>query len=103
MAAVGSAVTYARRYLLQAMASLAAEDDDGNEASKAEPMSDRQANDILDGFAQLEFDDKKKEAGVKWASNGRTTDFAKLTMSEAEDLIEDLNRRAKEAEEKEAA
>lgn len=33
--AAGSAVTYARRYSLQAMCNLAAEDDDGNAASKA--------------------------------------------------------------------
>ena len=33
--AVGSALTYGRRYTLQAMAGVAAEDDDGNAASKA--------------------------------------------------------------------
>ena len=33
----GSAITYARRYGLQAMAGVAAEDDDGNAAAKAKP------------------------------------------------------------------
>jgi hypothetical protein len=36
----GSALTYARRYGLQAIAGIAAEDDDGNAASKTKPPPD---------------------------------------------------------------
>lgn len=35
--AAGSAITYARRYALQAIAGIPSEDDDGNEASKSPP------------------------------------------------------------------
>ena len=38
----GSAMTYARRYGLQAMAGLAAEDDDGNAAASAKPSRKRE-------------------------------------------------------------
>jgi hypothetical protein len=34
----GSAVTYARRYAIQAMLAIASEDDDGNEASNVKPV-----------------------------------------------------------------
>lgn len=37
--AAGSAITYARRYALQAIAGIPAEDDDGNAATKAAPES----------------------------------------------------------------
>lgn len=42
MQGYGSAVTYARRYGLMAMAGIAPEDDDGNAAAKAAPKQDRQ-------------------------------------------------------------
>ena len=38
--AAGSAITYARRYALQAMAGIPSEDDDGNAASKAPALSE---------------------------------------------------------------
>ena len=41
MQAYGSAVTYARRYGLMAMAGIAPEDDDGNDAAKAAPKQDQ--------------------------------------------------------------
>lgn len=41
MQGYGSAVTYARRYGLMAMAGIAPEDDDGNSASKAAPRRNR--------------------------------------------------------------
>lgn len=37
--AAGSAITYARRYALQAIAGIPAEDDDGNAASQSKPVS----------------------------------------------------------------
>ena len=42
MQGYGSAVTYARRYGLMAMAGIAPEDDDGNAAAKAAPVAQRQ-------------------------------------------------------------
>lgn len=37
---IGSSITYARRYNIQSLLNLAAEDDDGNEANKAAPVKD---------------------------------------------------------------
>lgn len=44
----GSALTYARRYGLQAIAGVAADDDDGNAAASAKPKSRRAAVDLED-------------------------------------------------------
>jgi hypothetical protein len=41
--AAGSAITYARRYALQAIAGIPSEDDDGNEASKQQSPQKQQA------------------------------------------------------------
>jgi len=41
----GSAITYCRRYSLQAACGIAAEDDDGNAAAAAKPIADRMAAD----------------------------------------------------------
>tara|TARA_R110000850_G_C9652295_1_gene434552 strand:+ start:42 stop:569 length:528 start_codon:yes stop_codon:yes gene_type:complete len=43
--AAGSAITYARRYALQSIAGIPAEDDDGNAASKSTPK--KQVNEVL--------------------------------------------------------
>lgn len=43
---LGSAVTYFRRYTLQSLLSLQAEDDDGNKASRPEPKAKPQLDDV---------------------------------------------------------
>jgi hypothetical protein len=62
--AAGSAITYARRYALQAIAGIPAEDDDGNEASKpsAKPRIDGKA--LLAKYNSA----KPEEAQALWAS-----------------------------------
>jgi ERF superfamily len=50
--AVGSAITYARRYALQSIAGVAAEDDDGNEASKPAPAAADPAHDPADDWKE---------------------------------------------------
>ena len=57
MQGYGSAVTYARRYGLMAMAGIAPDDDDGNAAAKAAPKSIS-----ADQFVELR--DKAEQAGV---------------------------------------
>lgn len=44
--AAGSAITYARRYALQAIAGIPAEDDDGNSASQKAPAKQKQASNV---------------------------------------------------------
>jgi hypothetical protein len=58
MQGLGSAMTYARRYGLMALAGIAPEDDDGNAAAKAAPKTV-----TPDQFVKLR--DKAEEAGVE--------------------------------------
>jgi hypothetical protein len=53
MQGYGSAVTYARRYGLMAMAGIAPEDDDGNAASKAAPKDEPKKAMTVDQFDEL--------------------------------------------------
>jgi hypothetical protein len=61
MQGFGSAVTYARRYGLMAMAGIAPEDDDGNAAAKAPPRNDAKATKVEqpkpEAISQAEIDD----------------------------------------------
>tara|TARA_R110000868_G_scaffold378535_1_gene643979 strand:+ start:86 stop:631 length:546 start_codon:yes stop_codon:yes gene_type:complete len=49
--AQGSGITYARRYGLQSLLNIGAEDDDGNKASKPEPV--KEANDYTDWITSV--------------------------------------------------
>lgn len=53
MQGFGSAVTYARRYGLMAMAGIAPEDDDGAAASKAAPRQERQETSLVDDMGEF--------------------------------------------------
>jgi len=58
MQSLGSAITYARRYSLQAMVGLSAEDDDGEKAIgrialKPEYIDDKQKSNLVDGITDL--------------------------------------------------
>ena len=48
---LGSAITYFRRYTLQSLLSLMAEDDDGNKATRKEPISDERFTNALQAIA----------------------------------------------------
>jgi hypothetical protein len=48
---LGSAITYFRRYTLQSLLSLQAEDDDGNKATKKELISDERFTNALQAIA----------------------------------------------------
>jgi hypothetical protein len=72
MQGYGSAVTYARRYGLMAMAGIAPEDDDGNAAAKAppkdepkKPMSVEQFDEITALIEQTEANEEKLCAYMK--------------------------------------
>jgi hypothetical protein len=48
---LGSAITYFRRYTLQSLLSLMAEDDDGNKASRKDTLSDERFTNALQAIA----------------------------------------------------
>jgi hypothetical protein len=48
---LGSAITYFRRYTLQSLLSLQAEDDDGNKASRKDTLSDERFTNALQAIA----------------------------------------------------
>ncbi len=92
---MGSAITYARRYGLQAAAGIPSEDDDGNAASappkkKAEtsaPCRDVQQENILTLMKKAEFTQDQNEKAIKWASGGGTLVLKELTQPQAAKLI----------------
>ena len=60
--AAGSAITYARRYALQAIAGIPSEDDDGNHASQSKPAVN------LDAVAKLYWSLGVDEQQRRWSS-----------------------------------
>ena len=94
MQGYGSAVTYARRYGLMAMAGIAPEDDDGNAAAKAapkneppKPISAEQYQTISD----LIFDTETDEA--KFCQFMKVEDLHQLNATQAKDAIAMLNKK----------
>jgi hypothetical protein len=116
--AVGSAISYGRRYSLQAIAGLAAEDDDGESAvgrgkqaalpdrgraktsapkstpPPSGPISDDRAVEIADLWAKLSVDGATQETQVSFVSNKRTKILSELTGNEADRLFHSLEAKA---------
>lgn len=96
----GSAITYGRRYSLQTIAGLNAEDDDGNAASaskprasneKPKPASTQQKQEIEEAFDKLRQSDPEVQAnGLKFVG---ATDVNSLTEAQAESLMTVLKRK----------
>ena len=91
---MGSAITYARRYGLQAAVGLPSEDDDGNAATAAtrakkavEGITSTQKSNVMALIAKAEFDPEKTVQAITWAGNGRTEKLDELTQPEAAKLI----------------
>lgn len=61
---VGSAITYARRYALQAMCGIAPDDDDGAAAQRAEPPPPKAKPSPFQENAKIEADKYKAATGV---------------------------------------
>ena len=70
---VGSAITYARRYAFSAIVGIAADDDDGNEASQHKPSSNSQTKQPLKSEVKeqprLKNAELTKEEEVKYTSD----------------------------------
>lgn len=66
--AQGSGITYARRYGLQSLVNIGAEDDDGNKASEGKPKTFNKNGELANGDDMIEVMKKKNEedfAGLK--------------------------------------
>jgi len=92
--AIGSAITYGRRYLLMTMAGLAPEDEDGNAASGRAP----QATQLRKRFHALGTElygdgwDAKCHELVNAVTKGATTSSADLTVDQMTVLIEGMEK-----------
>lgn len=76
--AMGSAITYARRYALAAMVGVAPEDDDGNRASRPEEAASQTASPSAqqkEGRGSCPVHDKPFEHRVGTSKNGKSYDF----------------------------
>jgi hypothetical protein len=82
MQGLGSAITYARRYGLMAMAGIAPEDDDGNAAAKAAPVVDERAAfeaEVSQAIRAIGREKSLQDLGAFWS------DFAKQSPEIARD------------------
>ena len=90
---MGSAITYARRYGLQAAVGLPSEDDDGNAATgspKAKSLKGvtaTQKGNVLALLAKADFDLDQTAKAISWSASGRTEKLDELTQPEAAKLI----------------
>ena len=82
---LGSAITYYRRYTLQSLLGLQAEDDDGNKASKKE-STDRMLSLSLEGFNFLKRQGTKEQ--IQTALNER-----RMSTEERKELTNLLNKK----------
>jgi len=119
--AVGSAVTYARRYQLASVCGLAPDDDDGQAAQDASKATQKAADTRKDAKAQAdtnrrltpdqaaiiaklgqaaypdEWDDANMVKLAQWASQGARSLLGELHEIEAEKLIKALKKRIEKA------
>lgn len=100
MQGYGSAVTYARRYGLMAMAGIAPEDDDGNAAAKAAPKVEPPKPISADQFQEVNdliFDTKTDE--VKFCSYWKVDELTQMNAKQASDAIAMLTKKKSKQEE----
>lgn len=87
----GSALTYARRYSLSAIAGVKADDDDGNAAVAARPISGAQvAKDALDAMSdesQAYIRDYAEQVQALFASNGDVMGYLQAHTLDAEEKL----------------
>lgn len=92
--AYGSAITYARRYAFSAITGIAADDDDGNQASqsapyKAPPKSTETKQDVVDYAALLSGANSLDDLVKSWAliPKARQAEFVELKNDVKEKLL----------------
>jgi hypothetical protein len=94
MQGYGSAVTYARRYGLMAMAGIAPEDDDGNAAAKAAPKQEAPAKISGDQFQEIQslIDATATDKG-KFCQFMEVSGLHEMTSKQAADAIAMLKKK----------
>ena len=100
MQGYGSAVTYARRYGLMAMAGIAPEDDDGNAAEKAAPKVEPPKPISADQFQEMNdliFDTETDE--VKFCAYWKVDELTQMNAKQAADAIAMLKKKKASQEE----
>ena len=98
MQGYGSAVTYARRYGLMAMAGIAPEDDDGNAAAKAAPKQEAPKPISADQFQEMNdliFDTETDEA--KFCAYWKVEELTQMNAKQAADAIAMLKKKQAQA------
>lgn len=83
---LGSAITYYRRYTLQSLLGLQAEDDDGNKASKPEPINMDRLTNRLTSCTEL---DQLQKVYTSFTSNEK-----KATLAIKDDMKEKLSKKS---------
>jgi len=94
MQGYGSAVTYARRYGLMAMAGIAPEDDDGNAAAKAAPKQEPPKPISAEQFQEMNdliFDTETDE--VKFCAYWKVDELNQMNAKQAADAIAMLKKK----------
>jgi len=100
MQGYGSAVTYARRYGLMAMAGIAPEDDNGNAAAKAAPKVEPPKPISADQFKEVNdliFDTETDE--VKLSSYWKVDELTQMNAKQASEAIAMLTKKKSKQEE----
>ncbi len=100
MQGYGSAVTYARRYGLMAMAGIAPEDDDGNAAAKAAPKQEPPKPISADQFQEMNgliFETETDE--VKFCAYWKVNELNQMNAKQAADAIAMLKKKKASQEE----
>jgi len=98
MQGYGSAVTYARRYGLMAMAGIAPEDDDGNAAAKAAPKQEPPKPISAGQFQEMNdliFDTETNE--VKFCAYWKVDELNQMNAKQATDAIAMLKKKKAQA------
>jgi|DEB0MinimDraft_12_1074336.scaffolds.fasta_scaffold00057_4 hypothetical protein len=98
MQGYGSAVTYARRYGLMAMAGIAPEDDDGNAAAKAAPKQEPPKPISAGQFQEMNdliFDTETDE--VKFCAYWKVDELNQMNAKQATDAIAMLKKKKAQA------
>lgn len=96
MQGLGSALTYARRYGLMAMAGISADDDDGNAAAAAPPAPRQQAPAKItaDQFQQInDLIERTSSDEAKLCAYFKVADLHDLTAPQAEQTIAMLTKK----------